>query len=508
MPNHGVSPPSRLHSRVCTLSVAELRTPVEAMKRSLILLSFSALAVASCSSASAEQAEAMASESELRSEVQENPANPTPREETGPDSFAAQPPEPVLGTPAAALAQPPAAPTPIGRRIARKKLTVYSRPTAVAPVRGRIPRAAAFDVFGFVEGPGCEGELGWADLGHHGYACMDGTRNGEGAETYPQPKMRAELTPYHYAKVKAGQTAPIYRSLSAMQKGADPVDTMKAGVDYAFTIRRRVKGEIVLIDENHRVVRESDVHRFRPSRFEGRDLEAEPVPEGKKLAWVANWPEAPVYARATTSSELVQELGYHEAIHLEAADTDGWYTLEDGAYISESDVRVFSAPTERPSGVGAGDIWLDVDLEQQTLAVMLGDAPIFATLVSSGFKGPTPRGVFRIRNKLAVGSMSSSPGADDFYDVQAVPHVQYFLGSFALHSAYWHDGFGRPISHGCVNLSPKDAQRVFSLTTPTLPDGWMHGYESTEHLGTTVRIHKGDKPVRDRRDEVEPVYGF
>jgi hypothetical protein len=91
--------------------------------------------------------------------------------------------------------------------------------------------------------------------------------------------------------------------------------------------------------------------------------------------------------------------------------------------------------------------------------------------------------------------------------VEAVPHVQYFLGSFALHSAYWHDGFGRPISHGCVNLSPKDAKHVFSLTTPTLPLGWLHGYESTEHLGTTLRVRMGNKPVRDRRGDVEPVFG-
>lgn len=496
------------------------------MKRSFVLLSLSALALASCSSASAEQAEAKASESERQTEeqaedqIEEFVASAivaAPDEaagETGAelDEFAPEP-EPVVGTPVVTSApkpgpKPKAEPKAIARRIARKQLTIYTQPTAEAPVRGRIPMAAAFDVFGYVEGPGCEGELGWADLGHHGYACMDDTRKGDGAETYPQPKMRADLTPYYYAKVKPGQSAPIYRSLKAMHGGAEPIDTMKKGVDYAFTIRRRVKGEIVLIDENHRVVREKDVQRFRPSRFEGRDLEAEPVPEGKVLAWVANWPEAPVYARATTASEVAQELGYHEEIYLEPADTKGWYKLDDGAYISEDDVRVFTAPTQRPSGVAAGDIWLDVDLEQQTLAVMLGDAPIFATLVSSGFKGPTPRGLFRIHNKLAVGSMSSSPGADDFYDVQAVPHIQYFLGSFALHSAYWHDGFGRPISHGCVNLSPKDAQRVFSMTTPTLPDGWLHGYESTEHLGTTVRIHKGDQPVRDRRDEVEPVYGF
>ncbi len=393
------------------------------------------------------------------------------------------------------------------RRIARQLLTIYAEPTTSAPIRGRVPMAAAFDVFGYVEGEGCDGEFGWADLGSHGFACMTNTRPGKGTKAYDQPKMRADITPFYYAKVKAGRDAPRYRNLRALNRGDEPTDTLKEGVDYAFIIRRRVGGRIVLIDEQRRAVLESDVRRFRPSYFEGRDLEAEPVPEGKLLAWVGNWPEAPSYERASARSTLVHNVGYHDQLLVEPADTDGWYKLPDGTFIAASDVRVFTAPAERPTAVGPGDIWLDVDLDQQMLTIMLGDAPIFATLVSSGLKAPTPRGIYRIHNKLASGSMSSSPGADDFYDVQAVPHIQYFAGSFALHSAYWHDGFGRPISHGCVNLSPKDAKRVFSLTTPTLRPGWIHGYESTEHLGTTVRIHDGDKPIRDRRRDAEPVFG-
>ena len=126
-----------------------------------------------------------------------------------------------------------------------------------------------------------------------------------------------------------------------------------------------------------------------------------------------------------------------------------------------------------------------MDLDQQILTAMVGEEPVFATLVSSGKKSPTPKGVFRIRTKQAVGAMSSSPGADDFYAVEAVPFVQYFYGSFALHGAYWHQYFGRPISHGCVNLSPKDAQHVFTLTAPEVADGWVHVRDASL-LGTAV----------------------
>lgn len=490
------------------------------MKRSFARLALSALAIASCSSASAEPMEAEQRENERVVQPQVAVSVSTEQVlddeggETGeePDDF--EPAEPVhVVAPAVAESSLEVENTievdaePIARRIARRKLTIYAKPNTAAPVRGRIPMAAAFDVFGYVDGPGCEGDLGWADLGHHGYACMENTRRGDGANAYALPKMRADITPFYYAKVKAGRDAPRYRNLKALNSGADPIDTLKKGVDYAFVVRRRSKGQIVLLDDQRRVVREKDVQRFRPSRFEGRDLEATPVPEGKVLGWVSNWPEAVAFTRASDRSELAHNVDYHAEVLLEPADTRGWYKLEDGSFISAADVRTFTAPAERPSGVAAGDIWIDVDLDQQVLSIMLGDEAIFATLVSSGLKSPTPRGIFRIHNKLAVGSMSSSPGSDDFYDVQAVPHVQYFLGSFALHSAYWHDGFGRPISHGCVNLSPKDAKRVFSLTTPVLPAGWIHGYESTEHLGTTVRIHAGDKPIRDRRGEVEPIFG-
>ncbi|MGH1345136.1 MAG: L,D-transpeptidase [Nannocystales bacterium] len=496
------------------------------MKRSFALLTLSALGLASCNSASAEEAGMGMRDSDrmIHQEVVSASLYGEPDGEFDsalsdePDDFEdeASPSserladEPAVLEPLAeaeAAVELEAEPEPIARRIARQKLTIFAKPTDSAPIRGRIPTAAAFDVFGYVDGPGCDGELGWADLGHHGFACMDDTRNGEGAIAYAQPKMRAELTPFYYAKVKVGHDAPRYRNLRALNAGADPIDTLKEGVDYAFVVRRRSKGQLVLIDDQRRVVREQDVRRFRPSRFEGRDLEAEPVPEGKVLAWVSNWPKAPAYSRASTSSELATNVTYHDQLLVEPADTDGWYKLDDGSFISTDDVRVFSTPTDRPDGVTEGEIWVDIDLEQQVLSVMLGDAAIYTTLVSSGLKSPTPRGLFRIHNKRAVGSMSSAPGADDFYSVQAVPHVQYFLGSFALHSAYWHDGFGRPISHGCVNLSPKDAKHVFSLTTPSLPMGWLHGYESTEHLGTTIRVRMGDAPVRDRRGEVEPIFG-
>jgi lipoprotein-anchoring transpeptidase ErfK/SrfK len=67
--------------------------------------------------------------------------------------------------------------------------------------------------------------------------------------------------------------------------------------------------------------------------------------------------------------------------------------------------------------------------------------------------------------------MSSDVTGEEF-ELQDIPYVQYFEGGYALHAAYWHDDFGKPRSHGCINLAPEDARRLFFWTEPKLPPGW------------------------------------
>lgn len=77
------------------------------------------------------------------------------------------------------------------------------------------------------------------------------------------------------------------------------------------------------------------------------------------------------------------------------------------------------------------------------------------------------------------------------YQLRDVPYIQYFAAGQALHTAYWHDVFGKQRSHGCVNLAPVDAHRVFMWTEPAMPDGW-HGLNTGEETGaaTTVIVHE------------------
>ncbi len=77
------------------------------------------------------------------------------------------------------------------------------------------------------------------------------------------------------------------------------------------------------------------------------------------------------------------------------------------------------------------------------------------------------------------------------FELRDVPWIQYFAAGYALHGAYWHDVFGIPRSHGCVNLAPVDARYVFHWSDPPVPTGW-HGINVGPEMGegTTVVIHE------------------
>ena len=145
-------------------------------------------------------------------------------------------------------------------------------------------------------------------------------------------------------------------------------------------------------------------------------------------------------------------------------------------------------PIERPRGIADDEPWVHVDLSSQTLVVYRGRTPIYATLVSSGTEGhETPIGEFTIRRKMVTDTMAdlgSSELGDDRYRIEDVPWTQYFDGSIALHAAFWHGGYGIVHSHGCVNLSPRDAQYVYRHTWPEVPEGW-HGVSTEPGTGFT-----------------------
>ncbi len=172
----------------------------------------------------------------------------------------------------------------------------------------------------------------------------------------------------------------------------------------------------------------------------------------------------------------------------------------EGFFVRDGDVR-FAKPAP-PSDLAPGEKWIDVDLTRQMLVAYEGNVPVFGTLVSSGKRNPvdkdkdhpTPTGMFSIREKHVTTTMDGDVAADGPYSIEDVPWVMYFQGSFALHGAFWHNGFGGPRSHGCVNLAPEDARALFRWSEPTLPEGW-HGVFATDvKPGTRIVIHEDEPP--------------
>lgn len=167
----------------------------------------------------------------------------------------------------------------------------------------------------------------------------------------------------------------------------------------------------------------------------------------------------------------------------------------NGKWLRSDDLRSAVKPTTLPWFASKNRRWVQVSLLSQTLVLWEGDRPVYATLVSTGRDGigdpattmSTPQGTFRVAEKHVTTTMDSTV-ADSEFELRDVPWVQYFKGGYAVHAAYWHDDFGRPRSHGCVNLAPIDARVVFNFTTPDVPEHW-HGSDAGDVFGTGTIIH-------------------
>lgn len=181
----------------------------------------------------------------------------------------------------------------------------------------------------------------------------------------------------------------------------------------------------------------------------------------------------------------------------EATAHDGtWYRIGEHQWISAQYVgRV--APVVPPQQIDPDERWIEVNLQEQTLAAYEGSRMVYATLISSGLPHtPTITGLYRVwikikHRKMSLGSLERG----DYYYLADVPWTMYFQGSYAVHGTYWHDDFGRPKSRGCVNLSPLDAYWLFQWATPDLTPDQSALRSSPENPGTWVFIHPGTQPA-------------
>ena len=121
-----------------------------------------------------------------------------------------------------------------------------------------------------------------------------------------------------------------------------------------------------------------------------------------------------------------------------------------------------SAPAPKPASAGR---WIDVNVRTQRVTAYEGNRAVYSVPASTGIaRYPTVLGRFRVYVKLRS-TRVTGPG----YDLPSVPYTMYYYKGYAVHGAYWHNNFGRPMSHGCVNLRPSDAKWFFNFASVGTP---------------------------------------
>jgi hypothetical protein len=289
-----------------------------------------------------------------------------------------------------------------------------------------------------------------------------------------------------------------YTRLSAADTGT-PDMQLEPGFAVAVVEERVIEGNRYGRTHNELWVPMRDIGPARTIAFRG-----EQVPRDNMTTFPFGWiivNSANVFASPNLGAKKLDHRTRFERVPFydekpSSSGTSSFTRIGDNAWVRSSEIRhptIAQPPAE--VDVSAGERWIDVQLETQTLVAYEGAQPVFATLVSTG-KGregsatATPPGTFRIWAKLFTSNMDNleDEGAHRYYRMEDVPWVQYFSKGVGLHGAFWHRSFGHVRSHGCVNLAPIDAEWLFWWTGPRMPAGWTAVLPSTHDAGTVVRV--------------------
>lgn len=176
-----------------------------------------------------------------------------------------------------------------------------------------------------------------------------------------------------------------------------------------------------------------------------------------------------------------------------------WYKLLDDRtyaayYIPADHMRL--VPNEELTPISPNISFEDkkiiVDLPSQVLTAYEEERLVFQTKISSGIRlleggFATPKGIYRVMRKRPCRHMANpTNGYGSGFDLPGVPWVSYFIGDgIALHGTYWHNDYGNPSSHGCVNMTPQTSKWIYRWTTPIVPPDNYY-YSGTD--GTRVII--------------------
>jgi hypothetical protein len=294
--------------------------------------------------------------------------------------------------------------------------------------------------------------------------------------------------PYFYRRSARSDGTPVYNSLENALEGKDPLWTIEPGfVFFSWIDRFERNGRAVYMTNPGIYIPGNGLARIVLPDFRGVAFQRTPE---RAFAWIlvsGETQKEPGFGKPTSGRwrSRYEMVWVYDQVTL--GDLD-WYKIGPEEWIEQRLIAKVDPDPERPEGVGA-DRWIAVNLYEQTLAVYEEGHMIYATLVSSGLNGWwTQPGVFQIKTKLESDPMRGAFEADrsDFYYLEDVPWVMYYDQQRALHGAYWHNGFGYPRSHGCVNLSLADAQWLFNWAEEGT---WVYVFDPTGETPTDDELY-------------------
>jgi hypothetical protein len=376
---------------------------------------------------------------------------------------------------------------------------LFDAPHSAAKRRGSASREALLPLFGSRQGPGCGSP--WLLVGPQAWVCADAVEV-SGSEPLAAgllPRVpRPDGLPHEYYFVsRDGSLA--YDRIDQVDVD-EPAMSLEPGFGLAIVEERDLDGLVVGRTNRGLWVPMRDMIRARTFTFQGGTIEA--TPDGAiPFGWVVS-AKARLYSKrgATFVVNGRSRRRFDRVGNLERVTgfSGGYVRIDDdNNWVHSRDLRIptMAPPPDEP-GIAHGERWIDIELDTQTLVAYEGPRPVFATMVSTGKsrqKGhpfETPKGVHRIWVKLLTTTMDNleNEWARSYYRIEDVPYVQFFSKGVGLHAAFWHRGFGRVRSHGCVNLAPLDAKRLFWWTGPRMPSGWTAALPTSFDRGTLIRV--------------------
>ncbi len=203
------------------------------------------------------------------------------------------------------------------------------------------------------------------------------------------------------------------------------------------------------------------------------------------------------------NAELLYRL-YYESVHWVKASAvhpiDGsiWYYLLDDKfeqyyYVPAEHIRLLEDSELAPLSpdIPEKEKRIEVRLNDQLVLAYENNNIVFATRTATGGRlrsgtYTTPTGDFITFHKRPTRHMAAGDIAASGFDLPGVPWVTYIKDNgISFHGTYWHNDYGRPRSHGCINLTPQAAKWLYRWTIPNVPPDKELAYG---HIGTKVEI--------------------